>query len=309
VSAHDLAVALDIETDLITPVPRGAFDDRREHLTRYLAARLIVTAQGRPCRPAEPELSYERLPEDMVIVLRYECPAPVSRLGIRYGLFFDLDPTHRSLGRVELAGRSEPFVFDRSLAVLDVEAGGAGQAPPFVRLLRLGVEHILVGWDHLLFLLALLIGAQGLRSVIAIVSAFTLAHSLTLALAWYDVIAVPSRLVETAIAASIAWIALENLLERGAARRWLVAGGLGLVHGLGFYGALRAVGLEGAGVVTTLLAFNLGVEIGQVSLVALVWMPLAWWIRQGWHRPSARAGSAAILLAALWLVIQRALTG
>ncbi|MGH7312383.1 MAG: hypothetical protein ACREJV_04355, partial [Candidatus Rokuibacteriota bacterium] len=110
ISAHDLAVALGIETDLITPVPLAAFESRRATLERYLAERLMITAEGSPCVADSPLLDDADTPEDLVLVLRYHCPQPVARLGIQYGLFFDLDPTHRSVGRVVLRGRDEPFV-------------------------------------------------------------------------------------------------------------------------------------------------------------------------------------------------------
>jgi hypothetical protein len=310
VSAHDLAVALDIETDLVTPVPRRAFEDGRNALARYLAERLVITAQGAPCAMAGPALDLSALPADLIIGLRYDCPAPVMRLGVRYGLFFDLDPGHRSLGKVVLGGRREAFVFDRSFRQLDLDVGAArGGTARVARMVWLGAEHIVLGYDHLLFLLVLLLGASRLGDVVRIVSAFTLAHSLTLALAWFGIVALPARLVEAAIAASIAYVAVENVVGRAAARRWVLAGGFGLVHGLGFYGALRDLGLEGADVVSTLLAFNLGVEIAQIALVTMAWVPLTWWTRRHWYPMTARACSAAVLLFAVWLVLQRARAG
>jgi hypothetical protein len=310
-SAHDLAVALDIETDLVAPVPRSAFDSRQDALQRYVADRLVVTAQAMPCVLAPLVLDASLSMDDVLLVLHYRCPAPVVRLGINYGLFFDLDPAHRSLGRIHAAGAEEPFVLDRSLTRVTFEVGAPTgfSATRFLRVLGLGVEHIVGGWDHLVFLLALLLGSTSLGAIIKVVTAFTAAHSLTLALAWYGVVALPSRLVEVAIAGTIAWVAVENVAGWGAGHRGLLAGGFGLVHGLGFYGALRDLGLTGADVVTTLVAFNLGVEVGQVTLVALAWRPLRWWARQPWYRQSMRAGSVAILVVAVWWVIQRALFG
>jgi hypothetical protein len=173
-------------------------------------------------------------------------------------------------------------------------------------LFLLGIEHIATGYDHLLFLLALLLASPRFWPAVKIVSAFTAAHSLTLALAWSGVLALPPRLVEMAIAATVAYVALENMMERGRDHRWLLAGGFGLVHGLGFYGALQESGLAGAGAVTTLLAFNLGVEAGQVSLVVLAYGPLLWWAHRQWFGASARLGSAAILVMAVWWLIERA---
>jgi len=213
---------------------------------------------------------------------------------------------------VILPGRDEPFVFDRSLTRLDLDllaAWPGARAGRFGRILWLGIEHIATGYDHLLFLMALLMGAARFWATVRVVSAFTVAHSLTLALAWYGILAPPARLVEVSIAASIGWVAGENFLGRGGTHRWLLAGGFGLIHGLGFYGALRDLGLVEAGLVMTLIGFNLGVELGQVALVALAWGPLVWWAHRPWYERSARAASALVLLVALWWLIERAAGG
>jgi hypothetical protein len=155
----------------------------------------------------------------------------------------------------------------------------AGQAEFF----KLGVEHILVGYDHLLYLAALVLGCARFRAIMAIITAFTLSHSLTLALAALGWVSPPSALVEQAIAASIVFVAVENLLLRGREPRLRqgVAFAFGLVHGFGFAGVLAELG-AGAGTGATLvplLAFNLGVEAGQLLVVALV-LPLLMWARR-----------------------------
>jgi len=152
------------------------------------------------------------------------------------------------------------------------------------RFLVLGIEHILTGYDHLAFLLALLIAGGSLRHNAKIITSFTVAHSLTLALATLGVITVPSRIVEPVIAASIVFVGLENLFRRRLAARWLVTFVFGLVHGLGFASVLRDVGIGelGAGAAVPLLSFNLGVELAQIAIAALV-LPLVWKLEQ---RPS-----------------------
>ena len=309
VSAHDLAVALGIETDLIAPVPRESFEARRDQLARYLGTRLVVANQGVPCAPGSPDVDYSSLPDRLVIAAPYRCSSTIERLSITYLLFFDIDPKHRSLGRLILPAGEEEFLFDRTMTTLEI---AVDQPQPqftwferFRRILWLGVEHILSGYDHLLFLFALLIVASGFWNTAKVVTAFTISHSLTLALAWFGFITLPSRLVEGLIALSIAYVAAENILGRGARRRWLVAGGFGLVHGLGFYTVLREISSSAGNVVTTLLAFNLGVEAGQLFVVVLLYGPLEWWARQAWYRSSARAGSAMILLVASWWIIER----
>ena len=134
---------------------------------------------------------------------------------------------------------------------------------------RLGVEHILTGYDHILFLFALILRGGRLRSLLGIVTAFTVAHSITLALAVLGVVVVPSRIVEPVIALSIAYVALENIFRRRAASgRWVVSFVFGLVHGFGFAGALLELGLPPSGLIGSLVFFNLGVEAGQAMIVA-----------------------------------------
>jgi hydrogenase/urease accessory protein HupE len=159
----------------------------------------------------------------------------------------------------------------------------APQAPPpaaGVSFFRLGVEHILTGYDHLLFLAALLLVCASFREAATIITCFTVAHSVTLALAALDVVRVPSRVVEPIIAASIVYVALENVLAPGEQkarliRRAAVTFAFGLVHGLGFASVLRELGLGSTpdGVLLPLVKFNLGVEAGQLA-VASVLFPL-----------------------------------
>jgi hydrogenase/urease accessory protein HupE len=165
---------------------------------------------------------------------------------------------------------------------------GLGQQSPndgsIFRFLLLGVEHILTGYDHLAFLLALLLTGGPLRRNAKIITSFTVAHSLTLALATFGVVQIPRAIVEPAIAASIVFVGVENLLGRQLAARWLVTFGFGLVHGLGFAATLRelGIGVPGARAAVPLVSFNLGVEVAQIAIAALV-LPLVWRLEQ---RPS-----------------------
>src|SRR5262249_6169195 len=133
--------------------------------------------------------------------------------------------------------------------------------------LRLGVEHILTGYDHLLFLLALIIAGRSVRSVAMIVTAFTVAHSVTLAAAALGVIHVPSWMVEAAIALSITYVAVENTLVTSPTGRWRTAFLFGLIHGLGFANVLGEMHLPAESRAWSLLSFNAGVEIGQLGLI------------------------------------------
>lgn len=173
---------------------------------------------------------------------------------------------------------------------------------------KLGVEHILVGYDHLLYLAALVLGCVRFRAIMAIITAFTLAHSLTLAAAALGWVSPPSALVEQVIAASIVFVAVENLFLRGREPRLRqgVAFAFGLVHGFGFAGVLAGLGVGGGtgAVLAPLLAFNLGVEAGQLFVIALV-LPLLLWARRSpafvaYGQPAASLSVAAVGL--FWLI-------
>jgi HupE / UreJ protein len=173
---------------------------------------------------------------------------------------------------------------------------------------RLGVEHILTGWDHLLFLLVLLLRGGGWLSLVKIITAFTVAHSVTLALAVLEVVAMPDRLVEAVIALSIAAVAAENLFLRPVvSRRWLVSFAFGLVHGFGFSSVLRDIGLPAQGLVLSLLGFNVGVELGQALVVALALPALALLRSTRWEVRVTRSASLATLLVGAVLFVERAL--
>ena len=184
------------------------------------------------------------------------------------------------------------------------------EAPTFRRFLKLGAEHSWTGCDHLLFLFALLVVCRSFRSIVAIISCFTLAHSLTLALATLNVVNLPSRFVEPAIAASIVFVGLENLVRRGEEPRgrWALTFGFGLIHGFGFASVLRelGVGQGGQGLAMPLFTFNLGVEVGQVAVAALV-LPLVWRLRK--HEKFLRRGvpalSAVVAAAGLYWFLER----
>ena len=190
------------------------------------------------------------------------------------------------------------------------EKAGPAAPPTFWGFLTLGVEHIWTGYDHLLFLFALLVVCRSFRSIVAIITCFTLAHSLTLALATLNVVNLPSRFVEPAIAASIVFVGLENLVRRGEEPqgRWALTFAFGLIHGFGFASVLRelGVGQRGQGLAMPLFTFNLGVEIGQVAVAALV-LPLVWRLRK--HENFVRRGvpalSAVVAVAGLYWFLER----
>ena len=168
---------------------------------------------------------------------------------------------------------------------------------------ELGVEHIFLGYDHIMFLLALIVIGGRMRSLVKIVTAFTIAHSITLILAAQEILVLPDRLIEAGIALSIAYVAAENFWLKTAGHRWMLTFVFGLVHGFGFANVLRQLGLPDQGLIASLLAFNVGVEIGQIVIVALLFPPIAWAARSRYHRRVVLVVSAVIFLFGVgWLV-------
>jgi hypothetical protein len=174
----------------------------------------------------------------------------------------------------------------------------------FFGFVRLGVEHILTGYDHLVFLLALVVVGLGTKRTIVVASAFTLAHSLSLVISVLGLWTPPSSLVEPAIALSVAYVGLENLFAQSHERRAKLAFVFGLVHGFGFASALEDVRFRGFGLVSALAGFNLGVELGQLLVLALLLPLVAFALtRPVLGRHTVRAVSAAVIaLGALWFV-------
>ena len=259
-------------------------------------------------------------------VLRFHatCNANISQLMIDYHLLFDLDPQHKGLLKLNNAnnGGSETTtaIFSPQQPQQTLILAGSSKLGQFADYVKTGVWHIWIGFDHILFLLSLLLPAvlilRGrewqaagsfkavLLDVLKVVSAFTLAHSITLSLATLQILALPSRWVESAIAASVLIAAINNLKPLVHGRRWVAAFGFGLIHGFGFASVLLDLGLPSTSLVLALGGFNIGVELGQLAIVAL-FLPLAFWLRgtRVYRRVLFSGGSMAIAaLACVWLV-------
>ncbi|MFC0213589.1 HupE/UreJ family protein [Paenibacillus chartarius] len=245
--------------------------------------------------------------------LNYVSEHPIEQLHIDYELLFDeTDPQHVNFTVIVDGDDVDQAVFDTLHRTYVFTAlGGGGLAGDLLQYGWLGVIHIALGYDHLLFLLCLLLICSGWRDAMRIVTAFTLAHSITLGLSAAGFIELGDRWVESGIAMTIAYVAAENLwLYRGrrldAARsRSLLTVIFGLVHGLGFAGALQEIGLPKDTFLASLLAFNLGIEAGQLALAALA-LPLLLRLRTYRAYPYAVAGiSVAVLVTAVYWSLQR----
>lgn len=280
-----------------------------------VSARTTLTRGGVPCVPSWDPV--ESADDDGVRLQgRFVCEAATrdAPLDVTMGAFDALRPGHRHLAQVfGDTGGAPPVthVLQASAARFPI-ASAQSSAPSPVEpramgdLLWLGIEHIVLGFDHLVFLFGLVLVGGHWRDLLAVVTAFTVAHSITLGVAAFGVVSPPSALVEAAIAASIVYVGVENFFVQSAARRWRLSFAFGLVHGFGFAGALAEVGVRGAGVITTLLGFNLGVELGQLALVAVALPVLARARRSPrFVQLGVPALSGLVVVLGLWWFVER----
>lgn len=326
IALRDLDNALGLDANGDGEITWGEVRSRQADIAGYALPRLKASSAGEPCGWTATGLSIDTHTDGAyaVLALAGTCPAAGPTVALDYRLFERLDPQHRGLLNFVADGTSRSLVFsaDAPRQVVGGDSGGALRQ--FATYLREGVFHIFTGIDHILFLMSLLLPAvlvrregawnpgttfrASLLDVARVVTAFTIAHSITLTLAALSIVVLPSRLVESGIALSVVLAALNNVFPVVARGRWMAAFGFGLLHGFGFAGALRDLGLPAASLTLSLAGFNLGVETGQLAIVAL-FLPAAFALRSTWtyRRLVVGGGSAAIAaMATVWL-LQRAL--
>ncbi|MDO5500987.1 MAG: HupE/UreJ family protein [Propionibacteriaceae bacterium] len=267
----------------------------------YLGDRIRVYADGAQCTASVDRtgvVDREGMPfAELDLVYACHANSP-SAYVIRYEVFRPTDAVvdnHDNVVDYQLAGTSGRTILDRQTTSL--RTGDSSSWSTAAQFLKLGFHHILAGLDHVLFVLALVLGARGARSLAWSITTFTLAHSVTIGLAALDLVAVPASVVEPLIALSIAFVAFDGVLadpERVRTSRIRLGGvfAFGLLHGLGFAGALRMDGTDPGAFLWSLFTFNVGIELGQALVVVLA-VPFLWVLRR--HR--ARLGSAITIAA------------
>jgi hydrogenase/urease accessory protein HupE len=295
-------------------------DEARQRLQRLGAialSRIAVETRGQRCAGSAVDAeSGTRLGAAFVTLwLIFRCPTEIEDVRLQFALLEREHPGHRTLAtvydRVTKDATLREHVFGPGTETLDfARARGARTSQDAIRqFVGLGIEHIFTGYDHILFLLGLLLVAEGFTDLLKIVTSFTIAHTLTLVLATLGYVHLNVRLVESVIALSIAWVAVENLVAREHRRRWLLSFVFGLVHGFGFSNVLREMTIPRDVLAWSLASFNVGVELGQVAIVALLYPALVWSRRQRWSAWAVRTASAAIGLMGLYWFVERALLG
>jgi HupE / UreJ protein len=322
IALRDLDYAIGLDTNNDGLITWGELRGRHQAIAAYALSNLKVEADGNACTARPTDHLVDMHSDGGYEVLRFavDCPAPPGTLRITYSLMFNLDRQHRGLLRLEGQGRTHTAVFSPDHDSWQLDGSSVAFGSQFIDYFRTGVWHIWTGFDHILFLCALLLPAvlehrlgrwqavatfrQALLEVLKIVTAFTIAHSITLSLAVLGIVELPSRLVESTIAASVIIAALNNLYPLVEKRLWMVAFAFGLAHGLGFANVLIELALPKAALAVSLVSFNLGVEAGQLAIVA-AFLPLAYLLRRSWLYPRfvLAAGSLCIVaIASIWLI-------
>ena len=322
IALRDLDYALGLDSDQDNAITWGELRTRHPAIAAYALARLSLTAGGGRCQIDPGPQQVEHHSDGAYTVLNFtaRCATTGDTVELDYRLLFDLDPSHRGLIKISYPDTVQTAVLSPDRTTLSLSMTDVSGWQQFADYWREGVWHIWIGFDHILFLLALLLPAVvqwrngrwqagvsfrgALTQVAAIVTAFTVAHSITLSMAVLGWVSLPGRWVETAIAATVILAALNNLYPLVQRRQWLLAFVLGLIHGFGFASVLVDLGLPGGTLALALFGFNLGVECGQLAIVA-VFLPLAFILRSSWfyRTVAVTAGSVVVaLIATLWLL-------
>jgi hydrogenase/urease accessory protein HupE len=279
-----------------------------------------VRINGReiPAEPAGLQALFEDIPPTEIRVLAkvrqtfvFRSDEPVERVVLSFKVFCDLVPNHRAVMSVSWDGRAREYVLygktELKLRPETLDSRWWSSAGSFF---LWGTHHIFIGFDHIAFLLALLLCARNAMDIVKVASSFTAAHSLTLLLSALELVRIPVRVTETLIALSIIYVAVENYFLKDGRHRWMLAFGFGLVHGLGFSSSLRDLLTDR--IVVPVLAFNLGIEAGQLAILLAAY-PLLRWLQRSpepgagelRRRRVVLAGSLPILLLGIGWLIER----
>jgi hypothetical protein len=295
----------------------------QEEIERFVLSHVDIRVDGKPCgREVERFEVYRRVHQSYIrLFLKLRCEIPKEAIDLKYDLFFDVDKDQKAFVKIADDNRSKPLVMSDRKMEVKIVLGKRTLWNAFVDFFKEGVWHIWIGYDHILFLLMLLIPSvyryqkreplprerfsSVLVEILKIVTAFSVAHSITLGLSVSDIVTLDSRFVEVAIALSILFTALNNIYPIVTGKTWIMAFGFGLIHGFGFANVLRDMIIKNSSdFLAMLFGFNLGVEVGQLVIVSAL-LPLLYMFRKSkGYRYGVLYGFSifAAIVAALWAI-------
>ena len=326
IALRDLDYALGLDSNQDRTITWGEVKAKHNEISAYAFSRLQLGAKEAVCPVKVTEHLIDNHTDGAYAVMRFNGSCAVAPLGldVTYTLFFDVDPQHRGLLNLSIGDVTQTAIFSADNPQQNFVLAKASWVSTLADYFREGVVHIWIGYDHILFLLSLLLPAvlmwsgnvsgragawdpapnfkAALWGVFKVVTAFTVAHSITLTLAVLGFAGLPSRFVESVIAVSVILAALNNVYPVITANRWMVAFCFGLIHGFGFANVLTDLGLPDEALAIALVGFNLGVEAGQLAIVA-AFLPLAYGLRNTlFYRRWVLAGGSFMIaaIAAVW---------
>ena len=328
---RDIDLIFDLDTNRDGQVTWGEAQMRSSELSQWLDQGIQISASGINCSLSQVDLQVSQLADGTYLSAQWfpKCSSITdianTNFTLRYNLIFQQDSLHRGLLKVDLPNLQSSALLSPERPDAQVNRSESSALRVFGKYIIEGVWHIWIGIDHIVFLISLLLLAPlqptrmkitkwpaaktarpVLLDVFAVVTAFTIAHSITLCLTVMEWLTPPSDLVEQAIALSVVLASLNNLLGVYSLKRWRLAFVFGLIHGFGFANVLLDLGLPIGALVAALGGFNLGVELGQLVIV-LVFLPLAWFMRHTlFYRWVVAAGGSFViaLLGVYWLLVR-----
>lgn len=285
-----------------------------DFINEYIHDRLDVATSNAMCQLTGTELPELQASGNMISRLTYTCPKEVKDITIASSLFYDMDETHIQL--LKLTSEDNPRTPMREATLTtDKRVFYAEDVNIVEHLLlnrifdfaKMGAEHIFSGLDHILFLICIIIAARGFMEILKIVTSFTVAHSVTLAMAWLGIVSIDPKIVEPLIALTIIFVALENIFTKNHGKRWLLVFFFGLIHGLGFAEALKGIVVSKGEHFISLLSFNAGIEAGQVLIIGILLIIRNYFNNYQWPPSFIRWSSVGMSLVGLIWFFERVL--
>ena len=322
IALRDLDFAIGLDENGNHEITWQEVVNKQKEIHAYAFARLSIQNKKTDCPIKYGQTLIDHHTDGSYVVMEFSasCNDKINQLVLGYTLFSDLDPSHRGLLKLDYKGTTKTAIFGPDAAIQSFMLEKLSKLTEFKEYVVEGIWHIWKGYDHILFLISLLLPAvlvyeqkkwhaaahykAPFLDILKVVTAFTLAHSITLTLATLHVISLPSRWVESVIALSIVLAALNNLYPYILGKRWLVAFVFGLIHGFGFATVLADLGLQDSTLAVALIGFNVGVEIGQLCIVVL-FVPIAYRLRQSkfyQHIIVGGGSSLVVLIASAWFI-------
>jgi len=318
-AVQDIEAFVPMDSDQDAEVTDAERDAAKPAIAKLVAGQIDLKIDGNTAKPDAPgNVAFDER-NNAEVTFFYKL-IPANAISLQSHLLDKLPPDHKQYATIKKADGAEigKKLLNKTAETLEVSLTGIAQSgaenqpsSTFSDFLKLGIEHIVTGYDHLLFLFSLLVITRSFWPALKIITFFTIAHSITLALAGLNLVEVPSSIVEPLIAATIVYVGLENIIRKDKVttlQRCFLTFFFGLIHGFGFAGVLREMDISSTetGIFVPLFSFNLGVETGQIVIASIV-LPLIWWLhgKANIERYLVPVGSALTCLAGGYWLLER----